>query len=171
MLNDGLLAISLFLHLAATVFWLGGLALLTLVVTPDARALMGKGEGSSALLSLLDKSHKKLQNVANLSLIILIVTGLYQMGVNPNYEGLLQFNNDWSRAMLVKHIAVIGMIGVGAIMQFGVLPALERAALLNAKGKPSEMESLRARERRLTRINGILGVIVLACTAIATAIR
>jgi hypothetical protein len=85
---------------------------------------------------------------------------------------LLQIDNDWSRAMLVKHIAVIGMIGVGALMQFGVLPALERAALLAARGKDQgELERLRLREQRLTALNLSLGVVTLACTAVATAIR
>jgi uncharacterized membrane protein len=171
MINDWTLALSLFVHLVATVVWLGGLALLTFLVWPEARAVMGRSEGGAAVLALLDKLRGRFQIVANLSLLALLVTGLFQMGKNPNYEGLLTFDNDWSRAMLVKHIAVLGMIGVGALMQFALLPALERASLLVKKGKPApEIDGLRARERRLTALNLGLGVVVLACTAIATAI-
>ncbi|MCS6872746.1 MAG: CopD family protein [Anaerolineae bacterium] len=172
MVTDWLLTVSLFFHLVATVAWLGGLTLLSLIIMPNARALLARREGTSALLSLLDKLRKRFQVVANVSLLVLLVTGLYQMSASPFYTGFLQFDNDWSRAMLVKHIAVIGMIGVGAVMQFGVLPALERASLLAARGKESgEVERLRLREQRLTTINLILGAITLACTAIATAIR
>lgn len=172
MVTDWLLTISLFFHLIATVAWLGGLTLLSLVIMPNARALLARSEGTSALLSLLDKLRKRFQVIANLSLLVLLVTGLYQMSASPFYTGFLQFENDWSRAMLIKHIAVIGMIGVGALMQFGVLPALERASLLAARGKDSgEVERLRLREQRLTTVNLVLGAVTLACTAVATAIR
>jgi len=172
MVTDWLLTISLFLHLIATVAWLGGLLLLSLIIMPNARALLARTEGTAALLSLLDKLRKRFQVIANLSLLVLLTTGLYQMSASPYYSGLLQIDNDWSRAMLIKHIAVIGMIGVGALMQFGVLPALERAALLAARGKDQgELERLRLREQRLTALNLSLGVVTLACTAVATAIR
>ncbi len=172
MVTDWLLTLSLFLHLLATVAWLGGLTLLSIVIMPNARTLLARNEGTSVLLSLLDKLRKRFQVIANLSLLVLLVTGLYQMSASPFYTGFLQFDNDWSRAMLIKHVAVVGMIGVGALMQFGVLPALERASLLAARGKGSaEVERLRLREQRLTTLNLVLGVITLACTAVATAIR
>ncbi|MCE7947243.1 MAG: hypothetical protein DYG88_07420 [Chloroflexi bacterium CFX4] len=172
MVTDWLLTLSLFLHLLATVAWLGGLLLLSLIIMPDARALLARSEGSAALLSLLDRLRKRFQVVANLSLLVLLTTGLFQMSASPHYTGFLQFDNDWSRAMLIKHIAVFGMIGVGALMQFGVLPALERAALLAQRGKDDgEAARLRHREQRLTALNLALGVVTLACTAVATAIR
>lgn len=172
MVTDWLLTLSLFLHLLATVAWLGGLLLLSLIIMPDARTLLARSEGSAALLSLLDRLRKRFQVVANLSLLVLLTTGLFQMSASPHYTGLLQFDNDWSRAMLIKHIAVFGMIGVGALMQFGVLPALERAAFLAQRGKDNgETARLRQREQRLTTLNLALGVVTLACTAVATAIR
>lgn len=171
MITDWSLALSLFVHLVATVVWLGGLAVLTFLVWPEARAVMGRSEGGAAVLALLDKLRGRFQVVANLSLFTLLATGLFQMGKNPNYEGLMAFNNDWSRAMLAKHIAILGMIGVGALMQFALIPALERASLLAKKGKPApDLDRLRARERRLTIVNLGLGVVVLAFTAVATAI-
>ncbi|PJF34518.1 MAG: hypothetical protein CUN49_15270 [Candidatus Thermofonsia Clade 1 bacterium] len=173
MVTDWLLTLSLFLHLLATVAWLGGLLLLSLIIMPSARALLAHNEGTAALLSLLDKLRKRFQVIANLSLLVLLTTGLYQMSASPYYTGFLQIDNDWSRAMLIKHVAVIGMIGVGALMQFGVLPALERAALLAARGKEDARETarLRLREQRLTALNLALGVLTLACTAVAAAIR
>jgi uncharacterized membrane protein len=166
-----LLALSFFLHLVATVVWLGGLVLFTILVWPEARTLISRKDESGAVLDLLDRLRKRFYPLANLSLVVLIVTGLFQMDQNPHYDGLLQLTNDWTRAILLKHVAVLGMLVVGLAMQWGVLPALERATLLVRRGKDSpELERLRRRERWLTALNCGLGVLVLVFTAIATSI-
>lgn len=172
---DWLLALSYFLHLVATVVWLGGLVLMSVLVWPEARTLLARREQSGILLDLLDRIRKRFYPLANLSLIVLIVTGLFQMDKNRHYDGLLQITNDWTRAILIKHIAVLGMLVVGVVMQWSVLPAQERAALLARQGKTApiaklDLEKLQRRERQLTLLNSILGILVLLFTAIATSI-
>lgn len=153
----------------ATVVWVGGLMILALLVWPETRRILA---ASPALYALLTRLRKRFFPLANLSLAVLIVTGLFQMTANPNYEGVLAFDNDWSRAMLFKHIAFAGMVVCGLLLQFGVVPALERASLLAERGKgdPVEWERLRRREVRLTWMNVGLGLLVLAFTAWATAL-
>src|SRR5215475_1643024 len=139
-----LLSLSFFLHLIATILWLGGLVLMTIVIWPEARALIARSDSSGALLELLDRLRKRFYPLANLSLIVLIVTGLFQMGKSPHYDGFLQITNDWTRAILLKHVAVLGMLVVGFIMQWGIMPALERATLLVQRGKESpDLDRLR----------------------------
>jgi uncharacterized membrane protein len=170
-----LLALSFFLHLVATIVWLGGLALMTIVVWPEARTFIGRQDQQGVVLSYLDRLRKRFYPLANLSLIVLLATGLFQMDKNPHYDGLLQLTNDWTRAILLKHVAVLGMLVIGAIMQWGVLPALERTSLLAQRGEEAEksaedLERLRKRERQLTMINLVLGMLVLLFTAMATSI-
>lgn len=170
---DWLYILSLFLHLVATVVWIGGLLLLSLLVWPEARRFLTQ-HGNAPLVEYLDRVRTRFNPYATLSLLVLIVTGVYQMVRDPQYEGMLQFNNDWSRAILVKHIAVLGMIVAGALMQWQIIPALERAALYTRQGKPIpatlNMDALRRRERQLLLVNSVLGVLVLVFTAIATSI-
>lgn len=167
---DWLLVISLFFHLLATVIWLGGLILASVLIMPEARKRISSVPG---LVEFLDRLRARFDPLANLSLVILVVTGVYQMTRDPNYEGFLVVNNDWSRAILLKHLAVIGMVVSGGIMQFGIVPSIERAKLYASQGKtlPSlDVEVLRSRERRLIVLNTLLGVVVLLCTAVATAL-
>jgi uncharacterized membrane protein len=165
------LALSYTLHLVATVVWIGGLVLLPLVVWPETRALISRSDQSGALLGLLDHLRKRFHLLSNFSLVVLIVTGLFQMDKNPHYDGLLQLTNDWTRAILLKHVAVLGMLVIGVVMQWGLVPALERASLLSQRGKGSpDLERLQRRERRLTVLNCGLGITVLILTAIATSI-
>lgn len=168
-MSPSLLAVSYFFHLVATVLWLGGLALFVLMVWPEARRIFSE---SPALYAFLNRLRKRFYPLTNFSLVVLVITGLFQMPADPNYEGVLDFSNDWSRLILIKHIAIFGMVVCGLVIQYGVVPALERTSLLveRGKGDPAEYERLRRREVRLTWANVALAALVLACTAWATAI-
>lgn len=168
-MSQSLLAISYFFHLIATVVWLGGLATMTVLVWPEMRRVLAD---NPALLSLLTRIRKRFSPLTNFSLVVLVITGFVQMAADPNYDGVLQFTNEWSRVILLKHVAIAGMVVCGLVLQYGVAPALERASLLleRGKGDPGEWERLRRREVRLTWVNVGLGVLVLAFTAWATAI-
>lgn len=159
------LALAFWFHLLATIVWVGGLALLALVVWPGARAVLGPGPQLNALLR---EWQRRFDPLAWLSLAVLVVTGLMQMAANPNYEGFLRVENGWAWAILLKHIAVGGMVGIGIWQQWGLQPALARLALLETHGRPAaEAEALRRREMLLTRLNLACGVLVLAFTALA----
>lgn len=164
------LAISYFFHLVATIVWIGGLALLVLVVWPVANRTLADDPARQA--TFFGALRKRFDPFANLSLVVLIVTGLFQTSGDPNYGGLLVFDNDWSRAILYKHIAIVGMVAIGVVLQMGIAPALERMALRRASGKddPAETARLARREQRLNALNLILGLVVLAFTAVATAL-
>jgi uncharacterized membrane protein len=168
---EWVLALSHFLHLVATVVWIGGLVLMTVVVWPETRALIARHDEHKILLDLMDRMRKKFYPLANLSLVVLTVTGLFQMDRDPHYDGLFQFTNDWTRVILLKHVAVLGMLIVGVLMQWAVLPALERATFLARQGKdPDNLNRLRRRENQLILLNFFLGILVLIFTAIATSI-
>lgn len=159
------LALAFWLHMLATIVWVGGLALMALVVWPSARTVLGPGPQLNALVR---EWQRRFNPLAWISLAVLVVTGLMQMTVNPNYEGFLRVENGWAWAILLKHIAVGGMVGLGVWQQWGLQPALARLALLETRGRPAaEAETLRRRELTLTRLNLGCGVLVLAFTALA----
>ena len=109
--------------------------------------------------------------LSNFSLLVLLMTGVVQTGADDFYGGWFSFDNDWSRAILGKHLAFVGMMGIVVFLQFGLAPALGRAKLL-AKKQDAQMQmlsQLRSRERRLMQVNFALGIVVLIFTAIATA--
>jgi len=157
-------AISLFFHLLATAIWIGGLLITTLLVWPEMRRTL---ESNSALYTLLSRLRKKFAPMSNLALAVLITTGLIQMSLDPNYEGVMTFENTWSRVMLIKHVAIIGMVLSGLVLQYAVFPALERTTILIERQKADSVayDALRKREIRLTWVNVGLGVCVLALSA------
>lgn len=162
------LALSYGLHLVATVVWVGGLTLMALVVWPAARARLGPGP---ELGRLLDDLRRRFDPLAWLSLAVLAGTGLMQMTADPHYDGFLQINSAWAVVILFKHLAVFGMVVVGAVMQWVVQPEMARQTMLAARGQVVPgMAALRQREAWLMWLNLACALITLACTAIATAL-
>src|SRR5512144_2430190 len=158
-MSNWVLALSYWLHMLATIIWVGGLALMALVVWPGARAVLGPGPDLAQLISRLQR---RFYPLAWTSLAVLIATGLTQMSANKNYNGLLRLTNPWTVTILFKHLAVGAMILIGVYMQASLQPALGRLAALEARGHAAPgLDPLRQRELWLTRLNLLCGVLVL----------
>jgi uncharacterized membrane protein len=160
------LSLAFWLHMLATVAWIGGLVALVILVLPAAKRSLEPENYAS----FLEQLQRRLDPLGWLSLAILLATGLFQMSANPNYEGFLSISNRWAASMLTKHILFIGMIGVSAYLTWGILPALRRIAIRQAKGLDAQdAAQLQHRETLLLRINLVLGVLILGLTALARA--
>ena len=158
------LSIAYWLHMLATVLWIGGLVALSLIVLPAAR----KALAPQAYADLLSALQKRLDPLGWFSVAVLLATGMLQMSSNPNYEGFLAIRGLWASSILVKHLLFGLMVIVSGYLSWGVLPALRRAALRQAHGQEMpELETLQKREIFLLRLNLILGVFVLLLTALA----
>lgn len=158
------LAISLFFHFCATLLWVGGLVVTSLMVYPEVRNSLEKHPDLNHFLTGL---RRRLNQWSNFALAVLIVTGLIQMSLDDFYGGLLQFENTWSQVLLLKHGVIVAMVITGLALQYGIVPSLERTSLLLSKGKgdPKEWDKLRRREMRLAWFNTALGISVLALSA------
>jgi uncharacterized membrane protein len=162
------LALSLvyWLHMLATVLWIGALASMALVTLPAVRQL----DDPAVYVRLLAAMQKRLEPLGWLCLLTLLATGMFQMSANPNYAGFLAISNRWAAAILAKHLVFLAMTGVSAIITWGVLPALNRAALQQVHGLPApEAARLPQRHAQLARLNLALGVLALLLTALARA--
>jgi uncharacterized membrane protein len=158
------LTIAFWLHMLATVVWIGGLAALSILVLPAARKTLD----ASAYATLIESIQRRLDPLGWLCLLVLVATGLVQMSANPHYQGFLAITNQWAVAILIKHIVFAGMTAVSAYLTWGLLPALRRNALLEARGQTAiGAERMRRQEILLLRLNLILGFLVLALTALA----
>ncbi len=159
-----LLALAYFAHFVATVVWVGGLALLSLVIWPVVKQTLSPEDASKVMFGL----QKRFSPLAILSLAVLTGTGLMQMSAAPQYEGLLVIDNGWSIAILIKHIGYAVMVIIGAYLTWGLLPKLAHNALLMGAGKePDGLIQLQKRQARLHYLNFACGLFVLLFTAIA----
>ncbi len=150
----------------ATVAWLGGLSAVVLVVIPAARHL----DDLERQAMMLENAQRRLDPIGWFCLALLTGTGLIQMSASPEYEGFLAVTNQWAVAILLKHILFFGMAGISAYLTWFSLPELNRAALRQSLRKEvPNLSALQNRNLLLLRLNLLLGIIILALTALARA--
>lgn len=95
-----------------------------------------------------------------ISLGIFLLTGFYLMLVDANYMGIGKFNNPWSILMLVKHLLILGMIGIG----FWVNMIWRAGQRLRTDEQPAQALG---RFRWYANTMGILGAAILLLTAVS----
>ena len=156
------LAIAYWLHMLATVFWIGGLAALVLLVLPAAQRSLD----NEAFAKLLAGIQRRLEPLGWFCLALLAATGMFQMSESPHYQGFLAIQTTWAAAILVKHILFAVMVLLSAYLTWGLLPALRRSTLRLAQGVPGA-ERLQRRNLLLLRLNLALALVILALTALA----
>lgn len=158
------MAIVYWLHMLATVIWIGGLVALVVFVIPSAQRVLNP----EAFAGLLAAIQRRLDPFGWFCLALLVGTGMFQMSANPNYGGFLAIDSTWAAAILIKHAVFLLMIVVSGYLTWGVLPNLQRAILKLNQGKPApEMVKLQRQNILLVRINLALAVFVLLLTALA----
>lgn len=171
------LSVAYWLHMLATVSWIGGLAAIAWLVLPVARKRLSVSDYAAFLNDL----QKRFDPLAWFSLVVLAGTGMLQMGANPNYEGFFSISNIWSGAILIKHLIFLGMTCISAYLTWVLLPKMRRLALQRALSReqmlsPDDQQQVSLyeietrilrQEAYLLRLNLFLGILVLAMTAIA----
>jgi len=154
-MSQTLFSLSTWLHAMATVIFIGHYLLLAVLYLPAFGTQ--RPEITGPILSDVSKRSRPWMYA---SLLIFMVTGIYLMLVDPNYLGVGNFGNAWGVAMLLKHILIVAMIGMGFVFNavFRVGPLM---------GSSSGGAQAIARFGLYTKLMAVCGVLVLLLTAFA----
>lgn len=157
------LALVYWLHMLATVAWIGSLAAINLLVLPASQRTLKLADQ----LAFISALQKRLEPLAWFSMSLLLVTGLVQMSTSPHYDGFLALSTQWSVAILIKHSLGVIMVVVSAIQTWEVIPSIHRILMKKENASPEELARLQRREVILLRTNLILSALILGATALA----
>ncbi len=113
---------SIALHVTAISVWFGGLVTL-LVVLPAATRCLAKAERTRLLSAVVDR----FSGLALVAVIVALATGLVQSYVEVGRLDLL-LSTDFGRAVSVKFIVLMILIGLGAVNRRRTLPRLRKIA-------------------------------------------
>jgi uncharacterized membrane protein len=153
------LSILNFLHLLATVTWIGGMAANILVILPSTREVLEP----AVIGRFIGAVMKRFRRIVYGSVITLLLCGVPLTLLNENFVGLGQFDNAWSQVILIKHLFVTALVLL-AVYSFEVLAP--KVAELAAKGPSPELLKAQKLQLRLTSTGFALGLIILLLTAI-----
>ncbi len=154
-MREIMLAGSYWLHLVATVVWIGGITFVLFIVMPSAKQVLGVEAGK-----LMGEVSKRFTPIANYSIILLIATGAVLTAVNKQFSGIGNFGNSWSLGLIVKHVFVLGMVAVHFYRGLILAPRITKT------DTTSEKASLQKLSLNLVKVNFCLGLIVLLLSGI-----
>ena len=96
----------MWLHLTATIIWLGGIAFILLITIPSAKKIL-RGEAGG----LMGEVTRRFTPMANYSIFLLLLSGIFLMVLDGNISGeVLQGSS--GTAMLLKFLLFLLMAGV-----------------------------------------------------------
>ena len=158
---DVVLAAAVWLHSLATVVLLGYYAILALVVVPVLRSAVN-GPAIGRVIPAIERRALPLVIAAT---VIFLVTGLYLMLGDGRFSGFGHFfGSTWSTLIVIKHVVVVALVGVGVYLDLLVMPAI--AGPVDEAARAAAV----ARLARSATALVVLGAIVLLMTAGAQAL-
>ena len=119
----GILALSHLLHVLGTVVWIGGILMTLLVILPGAKAAL---ESAPMVGKLMKEVAKRFTPLANISILILIATGIIIFYYDKNYTSFLDTKNRWNALIAIKHFLVAIMIIIHFYRGFLLNPRIGR---------------------------------------------
>lgn len=151
------------LHLLATVAWIGGIVINMLVLSPAAKESLEP----PMMMRLWGAVMKKFRKMVYVCMAVFVGTGIVMMIMNSGYSSSFDFGDTWTLFLVIKHVAVIVLIIMAIYMLQSVFPKLAKLA---AKGPSPELAKADKLQKRIGATNLILAVIILACTAVNGAV-
>lgn len=115
---------AVWLHTVAFVIAWGYYGILARMILPGLSGTLDLA-GQTRTLAAIERRALPL---VLLSVVLFVVTGTYLLLINPDYRGLGSFTTTWAVMMLLKHLAVIGLVGLGVIIDYLIrgLPEIAR---------------------------------------------
>jgi len=154
-MNELILATASWLHLIATVIWIGGIAFILFIAMPSARQVMGTDAGK-----LMGVVSKRFTPVANYSIALLVLTGATMAVLNNRFTSSTILDNNWIIILAAKHILVLTMIVIHFYRGWILAPKIVRM-----ESKPGKV-ALQNLSINLVKANFGLGLMVLLLSAI-----
>ncbi len=148
------------LHILATVIWIGGIAFILFIAIPSAKQVLGVEAGK-----LMGEISKRFTPLANYSIILLVVTGIILTGLNKQFLGIGILGNNWALILTLKHILVLGMIAIHLYRGLVLTPKISRTA------SSTQKTSLQKLSLNLIKVNFVLGTMVLLLSGITSVLK
>ncbi len=93
------------LHLVATVVWLGGIAFILFILITKAKEVMGQDAGK-----LIGAASKRYKSFADWCIVILIITGIGLYVINMPSNQKEDAESPWMLLLIIKHVIVLMMV-------------------------------------------------------------
>lgn len=136
------------IHLLATVIWIGGIFLILFVALPSAKEYLGKEAGK--FMGIISK---RFTPFANYSIILLIITGIFMVLLNKGFSNLIVFETVSSRILFLKILMVLTMIVIHYYRGLWLNPRIAKLSSLIEESHRDEREKISSQVVKMQRLS------------------
>lgn len=162
-MHEILLIISAAIHLFAAVVWIGGIFFILFVALPSARKIL---EQPGPLMGSLSKRFVPL---ANISIVLILVTGILMSLSSHTLSEIASLNSIWSQTLSFKIIIALIMTVIHFYRGLVLTPRIKK---ITSEGiDVAQVSRLQSLSLNLVKVNLLLGATVLLITGMLYAYR
>jgi uncharacterized membrane protein len=147
------------LHIMATITWIGGMFINMVVLRPVMMTTLSPTEAGKFMGALM----KRFRAVVYVSIVILGVTGIPLKIINENYISIINFENDWEIISFVKHI-LYGLLVILAVYNFELLTP--RMSKLGAQGPSPALTALQKQQMLVGSLAFLTALVILVLSSL-----
>jgi uncharacterized membrane protein len=157
-MHEILMIVSAAIHLFAAVVWIGGIFFILFVALPSARKIL---EQPSPLMGALSKRFVPL---ANISILLILVTGILMSLSSHTLSEIASLNSIWSQTLSFKIIIALIMTVIHFYRGLLLTP---RIAKLTSEGiDVAQVSRLQRLSLNLVKVNLLFGATVLLISGV-----
>ena len=145
------------LHMIASVVWIGGIAFILFVLIPKTKQILGQEAGM-----LIGEISKRFKLFADFSIIILIITGIGLSVINMPTSNHVISRDNWTILLIIKHFLVLLMVLIHLYRNMILAKKIKNESVSNKK------VFLQKLSLNLVKLVFIFGLIVLLVSVIAS---
>ena len=148
------------IHLVATVLWIGGIIFIIFIVIPSSGQVLGAESGK-----LMGEISKRFTPLANYSIILLFVSGIVLAGLNNQFSGVRILESNWTMALILKLVLFFSMTAIHFYRGLVLAPKMMRTTT------QTEKTALQKLSINLVKVNFTLGLSVLLLSGAISVFR
>lgn len=155
-MREILLAMLIWVHLSSAVVWMGGIFFILFITLPTAKKTLEQPS------KLIGATGKRFVPLANISIFLILLTGIFISLYSHDFHDLLKLNSLWLQTLFIKILVVLTMASIHFYRGLILTPKITR---LTSEGRHSELVAkLQRLSLNLVKTNFILGTTVLLLT-------
>ena len=148
------------IHLVATVLWIGGILFIIFIAIPSSRQVLGAESGK-----LMGEISKRFTPLANYSIVLLFVSGIVLAGLNKQFSVVRTLESNWTMALTLKLVLFFSMTAIHFYRGLVLAPKIMRTAT------QTEKAALQNLSINLVKVNLTLGLSVLLLSVFISVLR
>jgi len=148
------------IHLVATVIWIGGITFIIFIAIPSSKQVLGAESGK-----LMGEISKRFTPLANYSIILLFVSGIVLAGLNKQFSGVRVLESNWTMVLILKLVLFFSMTAIHFYRGLVLAPKIMRTATQTEKTALQELSI------NLVKVNFALGLSVLLLSGAISVFR